>query len=159
MKMRHVLFELDPKYKKKKEYKEDESDIDDDWIAQHEDTLKEKEIEKAKKKFAKDNEKLETEGERPKPESELNGRIEEIEEEFKRLFKERGTKKATLKRAKPVEKVEEAIAKLTERIKTHKLQMVDRDEGKEVSLGTSKINYLDPRYVLLCVHVCVLNSC
>lgn len=43
------------------------------------------------------------------------------------------------------EKIEELIQKLDERIKTHKLQMEDREEGKEVALGTSKINYLDPR--------------
>ncbi|KAH8119571.1 hypothetical protein DFH11DRAFT_1723074 [Phellopilus nigrolimitatus] len=145
MKMRHVLFGLDAKYKKKKEYKDDESDIDDEWVAQHEDTMKEKEIEKVKKKFAKDNEKAEAEGEKPKPESELNERIKDIEAEFERLEDERGTKSATLKRTKPAEKIEEAIAKLTERIKTHKLQIVDREEGKEVALGTSKINYLDPR--------------
>ncbi|KAL5528104.1 TOP1 [Sanghuangporus sanghuang] len=144
-KMRHVLFELDPKYKKKKEYKGDESDLDDEWIARYEDSQKEKEIEKANKKFAKDNEKAEAEGEKPRPESELKERIKDIEDEFKRLKKERGTGKATLKRARPPEKIEEAIEKLNERIKTHKLQMVDREEGKEVSLGTSKINYLDPR--------------
>ncbi|KAI5120312.1 hypothetical protein M0805_005816 [Coniferiporia weirii] len=145
MKARHVLFGLDIKYKKKKEYKNDESDIDDEWVAQYEDTLKEKEIEKAKKKFAKDNEKAEADGEKAKPESELNERIEEIEAEFERLESERGTGIASLKRARPAEKLEESIAKLTERIKTHKLQMLDREEGKEVALGTSKINYLDPR--------------
>ncbi|EJD03354.1 uncharacterized protein FOMMEDRAFT_20466 [Fomitiporia mediterranea MF3/22] len=145
MKMRHILFDMDPKFKKKKDYKDDESDIDDEWITQHEESLKEKEVEKAKKKFAKDNEKAEAEGEKPKPESELQERIKDIEDEFKRLEKERGTGKASLKRARPVEKIEEAIEKLTERIKTHKLQMVDREEGKEVALGTSKINYLDPR--------------
>lgn len=144
-KLRHVLFGIDVKYKKKKDYKEDESDIDEEWIAQHEDALKEKEIDRLKKKFAKDNEKLEAKGEKPKPESELRDALEDVEEEFKRLKKERGTGKATLKRAKGEEKIEELIQKLDERIKTHKLQMEDREEGKEVALGTSKINYLDPR--------------
>jgi DNA topoisomerase-1 len=37
------------------------------------------------------------------------------------------------------------ILKLDEKIQTAKTNAVDRDEGKEVSLGTSKINYLDPR--------------
>lgn len=66
----------------------------------------------------------------------LKERLAAIEEEFERLEKERGTGKATLKRPKLPEKIEEAIAKLDEKIKTFKLQMVDREEGKEVSLGT-----------------------
>ena len=63
---------------------------------------------------------------------------------FEALAKERGTGKATLKRERPEEKIEEAIDKLTEKIKAFKLQIVDRDEGKEVALGTrysaSKLN-------------------
>lgn len=136
MKLRHVLFGIDDKYKKKKEYKNDESDIDDEWIAQHEDALQEKEFERTKKKFAKDNEKAEAEGKQPRTEDELDKTLLEIEDEFKRLKEERKTKTATLKRPRAAEKLEEAIEKLTERIKTHKLQMVDREEGKEVALGT-----------------------
>ncbi|KDQ57459.1 hypothetical protein JAAARDRAFT_177624 [Jaapia argillacea MUCL 33604] len=144
-KLRHVLFNMDAKYKKKKKYVDDESDLEDDWIAQHEDKLKEKEIEKAEKKFAKDNEKLVEEGKKEHNGSVLKERIADIEAEFKRLKKERGTEKASLKRERPAEKIEEAITKLDEKIKTSKLQMDDREAGKEVALGTSKINYLDPR--------------
>ena len=136
MKLRHALFTTDPKFKKVKKYMEDESDLDDEWIEGHEEALKGKEIEKAEKKFAKDNEKLVEEGKKPNQDSVLEERIETIEDDFKRLAKERGTKKATLKREKPVEKMEEAIDKLTEKIKAFKLQMVDRDEGKEIALGT-----------------------
>ncbi|KAL4251473.1 DNA topoisomerase I [Abortiporus biennis] len=145
MKLRHALFGVDAKYKKKKKYAEDESDLDDDGIADHEEQWKTKEIEKAEKKFQKDNDKLAEEGKELQDDSVLKDRIKEIEAEFKRLKKERGTGKATLKREKPAEKIEEAIDKLDERIKTFKLQMEDREAGKEVALGTSKINYLDPR--------------
>lgn len=136
MKMRHVLFAQEPKAKKNKKYAEDESDLDDDWIVEHEDNLKEKEIEKAEKKFAKENEKLEAEGSKPQKDSVLKERLKAIEEEFERLADERGTKKATLKKDRPTEKVEEAIEKLGEKIKAFKLQMIDRDEGKEVALST-----------------------
>ncbi|KIJ67819.1 hypothetical protein HYDPIDRAFT_107329 [Hydnomerulius pinastri MD-312] len=145
MKLRHVLFNLDPKYQKKKLYAEDESDMDDDWIEEHEDSLKKKDIEKAEKKFAKDNEKLVEEGGNPQDDSVLKDRVVAIEADYKKLAKERGTRKAILKRDRPVEKIEEAIQKLDEKIKTFKLQMDDREAGKEVALGTSKINYLDPR--------------
>lgn len=145
MKLRHALFAIDSKFKKKKLYAEDESDLDDDAIAEHEEQWKAREVEKTEKKFQKDNEKLVEQGERPQPESALKDKIKEIESEFKRLKKERGTSKHDLKREKPTEKIEEAIQKLDEKIKVFKLQMEDREAGKEVALGTSKINYLDPR--------------
>lgn len=165
MKLRHVLTTTDPKYKKKKKYIEAESDIDDEWIAQHEELLQAKEIEKAEKKFSKENEKAAEEGKPVASQKELDERIAEVKVEFKRLKKEQGTGKATLKRERTVEKLEEAIQKLEEKIANSKLQMVDREEGKEVALGTrsvsslilsmsnirltalySKINYLDPRF-------------
>ncbi|KAF7288698.1 DNA topoisomerase I [Mycena chlorophos] len=145
MKLRHALFGVDKKFKKDAKYKEDESDLDDEWIVEHEVACKAKDIEKAQKKFAKENEKLVEEGKTPLKDSELADRIKGIEEDYDALAKERGTQKATLKRDKPVEKITEAIDKLTQKIKDVKLQIVDRTEGKEVALGTSKINYLDPR--------------
>lgn len=146
MKLRHALFVIEPKMKKNKKYVEDESDLDDEAIATHEDAWKAKEIEKAEKKFQKENEKLAEDGKQAQKDSVLKERITDIETEFKRLKKERGTKKATLKRERPVEKIEEAISKLDERIKAFKLQMEDREAGKEVALGT--------RYAALCFMFC-----
>jgi DNA topoisomerase-1 len=136
MKLRHVLFGLDPKYKKNKKLAEDESDLEDEWIASYEDQLKAKDIEKAEKKFAKDNEGLEQEGKKPQGDTVLKEKIRDIEDEYKRLKKECGTGKAKLKRERQPEKIEEQIQKLEEKIKTFKLQMQDRDAGKEVALGT-----------------------
>lgn len=144
MKLRHGLFALDAKYKKQKAYKDDESDLDHDDIAEHEDLLKAKEIERVEKKFAKENEKLQEEGKKPQTDSILKERLKDVEDEFKRLKKERGTSKATFSRAKSAEKMEDGIAKLDERIKTFKLQMLDREAGKEVALTT--------RWVLCCLN-------
>lgn len=140
MKLRHALFAIDAKYKKNQKYIEDESDIDDDWIIEHEEATQAKEIEKAEKKFAKDNENLQEEGAEPQSDSVLQQKIENIKAEFKRLAKERGTGRAVLKRERPVEKVEEAIEKITEKIKAFRLQIVDRDAGKEVALGTRSVS-------------------
>ena len=109
MKLRHGLFAIDSKYKKNKKYVDDESDLDDDAVADHEETMKALQIEKAQKKFAKDNEKLLIEGEQPQVDSVLKEKIKDIEEEFKRLKKERGTGRAAFKRERPAEKIEEAI--------------------------------------------------
>ncbi|KAI0339877.1 hypothetical protein BDW22DRAFT_1360911 [Trametopsis cervina] len=145
MKLRHALLAIDSKYKKKKKYAEDESDLDEDDIAEHEEQMKAREREKAEKKFQKENEKLVEEGKEPQAESVFKQKLKEIDAEFKRLEKERGTGKAELKREKSTEKLEDGIEKLDEKIKAFKLQMVDKEAGKEVALGTSKINYMDPR--------------
>ncbi|KAJ7251469.1 hypothetical protein B0H12DRAFT_1119107 [Mycena haematopus] len=145
MKLRHVLFKMDKKFKKQEEYIDDESDIDEEWIISHEEAVKARDIEKAEKKFKQENEKLEEEGEKPQKPSVLEERIADIEADYKALVKERGTQQAELKRERPVEKIQDAIKKLTEKINAAKLQIIDRDEGKEIALNTSKINYLDPR--------------
>ena len=139
MKLRHVLFAIDAKYKENEKYMEDESDIDDDWIIEHEEAMQAKEIEKAEKKFAKENEILQEEDGKVQSDSVLQQKIADIKAEFKRLAKERGTGKAALKRERPVEKLEEAIEKITEKVKAFRLQIVDRDAGKEVALGTRSV--------------------
>ena len=96
MKLRHALFAIDTKYKKKRKYADDESDLDDEAIATHEDTMKEKELEKVEKKFQKDNEKLAEEGKEQLDDSVLKEKLKEVEAEYKRLKKERGTRKAAL---------------------------------------------------------------
>src|ERR1700761_5056561 len=136
MKPRHVLFKLDPKMKKREEYEDLESDIDDEFIERWEKSLKERDIDKAKKKFAKENEKLEADGKQSQNEDVLEGYLAAIEEDYARLEKERGTNKAELKRTKPVDKIEQAIEALDTKIKNFKIQMEDKEEGKEVSLGT-----------------------
>ncbi|KAN0138424.1 hypothetical protein V8E53_003887, partial [Lactarius tabidus] len=52
----HALFAADLKYEKQKEYTEDESDLDEDAVAEHEEQCKAREIERTKK-FAMENEK------------------------------------------------------------------------------------------------------
>lgn len=136
MKLRHALFGVDSKYKKNKKYADDESDLDDEWIESHEDQMKAKEIEKAEKKFAKDNDKLVEEGNIAQQDSVLQKRIADIEADYRRLAKERGTGKASLKREKATDKIEQNIDKLDDTIKAFKLQIDDRDAGKEVALGT-----------------------
>ncbi|KAJ7725292.1 hypothetical protein DFH07DRAFT_906685 [Mycena maculata] len=141
-KLRHALFKIDEKVRTDPEYNDAEADIDDGWVVRHEAALDAGEIAEAESKFAAENERLVEDGREAQAGAVLQGRIAEIERGFERLVKERGTGEAELKREEPVEKVEEAIAKLTERIKADKLQITSQDE---VALGTSNINYLDPR--------------
>lgn len=43
------------------------------------------------------------------------------------------------------DKKKKQLEKLKEQLKKLELQETDRDENKTIALGTSKLNYLDPR--------------
>ena len=62
MKFRHALLAADPNSKKQKKDTEDESDLDEDAVAEHEEQCQAHEIEHTEKKFAKENEKFVEEG-------------------------------------------------------------------------------------------------
>lgn len=98
-----------------------------------------------KKKWDTDNVKLEGDGKKKKTKGELDERLSEIKAEFKELKKERKAKKIDPKRSATGEKLLAQISKIDERIATAKVQLQDRDKLKDVALGTSKINYIDPR--------------
>lgn len=117
--------------------------MEDDWIVQHEADLVVAEREKIRKKFDKENQKLQEEGSKPMKEAELQDRLKAADELEKTLKRER---KAGWRESKLTEaKIVAALEKMDGRIQLAKTNAVDRDEGKEISLGTSKINYLDPR--------------
>jgi DNA topoisomerase-1 len=94
MKLRLQLFTLEPKAKKRHpELAEDESDMDEDFCERHEADLLEKALEGAKKKFDRDNIKLEDSKEPKVPKSELDEKLKIIKAEFKELKKERKSRK------------------------------------------------------------------
>jgi len=138
MKLRHGLFNIDKSWKKKrKDLKLDEmeSDLDDDFIERWEDAKREDEVEKAKKKFEKDNAKKEEDGVKALTEDDLEKKIADVHEEYDRLKKERGKEVAHTK-MKDEEKIVEAIVKLDQKLEMFRLKIHDKDQGKEVSLGT-----------------------
>ncbi|KAK4684184.1 DNA topoisomerase I, partial [Tremellales sp. Uapishka_1] len=146
LKFRLQLLNLNPKIKKKlPELAEEESDLDDDFMERHEAELLEKAIETAKKKFERENVKLEEEKADKKPASDLKERIAEIKSEMNKVAKERKRGSMEPKKNLTEEKLLDNIAKMDERIANAKVQMGDRDKTKDVALGTSKINYIDPR--------------
>ena len=145
MKLRKQLFNLDPKMKKKPEYADMESDLEDDWIKQHEVDLVVKEREKIVSRFNKQNEKFAAEGEPTVPEAELKDRLKAADELAARLKEESKLKTIAPKSSVTVEKLLASIGKLDDRISAIKNQAIDKEENKEVALGTSKLNYIDPR--------------
>jgi len=137
-----MMLDVDPKIKKKKgaEFFALDEDLDEEWIQKHQVFLVEEERKKITKKFEKENEKRVAEKERPLPEKELKDRLKAVSELEAKFKKENKTKKVEAEGRNPtVEKLQDAIEKLDKRIEALKIQATDRDNNKEVALGTSKI--------------------
>ncbi|KAH9994163.1 hypothetical protein F4779DRAFT_219344 [Xylariaceae sp. FL0662B] len=149
---KHMLIDVDPKQKKKKgaEYFELDPDLDESWIQEHQNFLVEEQRTKIQKKFEKDNQKRQEDGEKIMPDKELKERLHAADDLAKKFKKENKSKKVEAEGKSPtVEKIEGNIKKIEERIRTLELQAADRDGNKEVALGTSKINYIDPRLTVV----------
>ncbi|KAJ8117338.1 hypothetical protein ONZ43_g4233 [Nemania bipapillata] len=149
---KQMMLDLDSKLKKKKgaAFFELDPDLDEAWILEHQNFLVEEQRTKIQKKFEKDNQKLQEAGDKPLPEKELKERLKDADELAKKFKKENKSKKVEAEgKAPTVEKIEGNVKKIEERIRTVELQAADRDGNKEVALGTSKINYIDPRLTVV----------
>ncbi|KAJ4316924.1 DNA topoisomerase 1 [Neodidymelliopsis sp. IMI 364377] len=147
-----MMIDVDPKIKKKKgaEYFERPEDLDSEWMKAHQEAEVEELRQKITKKFEKDNEKLAAEGEKEMKPKELNERLEKADELAVKYKKENKTGKVEAEGKGPsIDKLETAVDKLNQRIENMKVQMEDKEGNKEVALGTSKINYIDPRLTVV----------
>lgn len=137
-----MMLDLDPKLKKKKgaEFFQRDEDLDDEWIKQHQDFLVEEQKQKVEKRFEKDNEKRQAEGEKELKPKDLEERMTAVTELREKFKKENKTKKVEAEgRGPTVEKIENNLEKLDKRIETMTVQAEDKENNKEVALGTSKI--------------------
>lgn len=140
--IKQMMLDLDPKLKKKRgaDFFALPEDLGGDWVKEHQESLIEQEKIKIQKKFDKENEKLEAEGQKPMKAKELEERMEVVSEMRTKFKKENKTNKVEAEGKGPsVEKFETQIEKLDQRIATAKTQSEDRENNKEVALGTSKI--------------------
>ncbi|EME79792.1 uncharacterized protein MYCFIDRAFT_87962 [Pseudocercospora fijiensis CIRAD86] len=150
--VKQMILATEPKLKKKKgeDYFALPEGLDREWQEKHHEVLVEEARTKVQKKFDKENEKLEAEGEKPMKAKELEQRMEPVKELEAKLKKELKTGKVVPEgKSATVEKYEKDIEKLDARIATMEMQAEDRDNNKEVALGTSKINYIDPRLTVV----------
>ncbi|EXJ74569.1 DNA topoisomerase I [Cladophialophora psammophila CBS 110553] len=150
--IKQMMLDIDPKIKKKKgaEYFELPDDLDEAWIQEHQAFLVEEQKIKITKKFEKENEKLKAEGEKEMKPKELEERLKAVKDLEKRFQKENKTKKVEAEGKSPtIEKLEEHVKKFDARIATMSVQAEDKENNKEVALGTSKINYIDPRLTVV----------
>ncbi|KAL0894964.1 hypothetical protein ABMA27_013454 [Loxostege sticticalis] len=69
--------------------------------------------------------------------------IDEAEEDLRESSK--AAKRGSVKEKLACDKKKKALERLKEQLRKLELQETDRDENKTIALGTSKLNYLDPR--------------
>lgn len=137
-----MILDVDPKQKKKKgaQFFERDEDLTEEWVLRHQAFLVEELRTKTTKKFEKDNEKLVGEKKKPLPDKELKERLKAVKELENKFKKENKSKKVEAEGKGPsVDKFENQIVKIDERIKNLEAQSADREGNKEVALGTSKI--------------------
>ena len=137
-----MILDLEPKLKKKRgeEFFALPEGIDDDWVREHQKALVDEQRQKIQKKFEKENEKLVADGQKEMKAKELEERMEVADEMAAKFKAERKKGKIEAEGKSPsVEKFEQNIEKLDERIATLQTQSEDRENNKEVALGTSKI--------------------
>lgn len=122
--------------------KEDEAEIHERII--------ERENDKYHKKFVRENDKRKFENEELLEETVLKEWLQKVSDLEKQYKDELKTGEVVLKPTlNTVEKIEAQIEKLEQRIQTSSIQLKDKEENSEVSLGTSKINYIDPRLTVV----------
>jgi DNA topoisomerase I len=144
---RMQMIDIEPKLKKKKgeDYFKRPEDLTDEWVVKYQAAELEEKRSKIRKKFEKDNEKRVAEREKPHSEKVLKEWLEEVDELEAKYKKENKTGKVLAEGKSPsVEKLEAQYDKLTDRIANQMLAVQDKEENKEVALGTSKIVSLSP---------------
>lgn len=70
--------------------------------------------------------------------------IKEAEDELKKAKSDLKALKTEAAKKK-VEQKEKAVVRLKDGLKKLETQTIDKEENKDIALGTSKLNYLDPR--------------
>ena len=141
-----ILTNIREKIKKKKEREEGneyfqlDEELEETWIHEHQNFLVEEDRQKIEKKFNKENEKLRADGGKEMKHKELEERLEVTDELAKKFKKENKTGKVEAEGKGPtVERCEGNLAKLDQRINNMLFQAKDKENNKEVALGTSKI--------------------
>ena len=144
--IKQMMLSIDPKIKKRKEKEEGveyfqlDEELDETWIHEHQNFLVDEERQKIEKKFNKENEKLKADGGKEMKHKELEDRLEDTDALAKKFKKENKTGKVEAEGKGPtVEKCESNLAKLDQRINNMLFQAKDKENNKEVALGTSKI--------------------
>lgn len=145
-----ALLKLDPKLKdsKPKLFK-DLNLLDKEKVKAIHAKILVREEERIQKKFARENEKLVAEKEKPMGQDELKKRLQAISEMKEDFRREIAEDNPVIKGTATVEKLLAKVEQFDQRIHNKRLALKDKEDNSTVALGTSKTNYIDPRLTVM----------
>lgn len=111
--------------------------------------LVERQRDQAQKKWARDNEKRQMEQQELLTQDDLNEKLDKIESNKKDYLEEIKTGEVEPTKGASVSKLKTQVETLENRITNTSYQLKDKEDNSEVSLGTSKLNYIDPRLTVV----------
>lgn len=145
-----MMLELEPKLKTKDpDYFEELDDLSKEDTEHIHRALIGRAREAARKRFQRENDKLKIEDKPLLTEKDLEEKMEKVNELEKEYAEELKTGKPQIKKSVTVEKLKAQVDTLTNRIVNTTFQLKDKEDNSEVSLGTSKMNYIDPRLTVM----------
>lgn len=154
IRLKKMMLVIEPKLKnkaKEKDYFSDINDLSNDEMIEIIHKVTEREKDRTTKKFERD---LQKQKDEKVPASErltkkdLNEKLKALSDQEKEYKKEiRG--KPEVKSSMTVEKLKQQVEKIEQQIKNTTLQKQDKEDNSTVALGTSKLNYIDPRLTVM----------
>lgn len=150
LRLKKMILDVDPAQKKKNaKYFEEIDDLSkEDTSAIHHRVI-ERMKEQATKRFERENQKLKVEEKPLMTDADLKTKMDAIEDTAKEYANELKTGKVEAKKGATVEKLTTQIEAIENRIVNTSFQLKDKEDNSEVSLGTSKMNYIDPRLTVV----------
>lgn len=152
IRLKKMMLVLNDKLKKKEtDYFSDLNELSKDELLEIIAKVTEREKERVTKKFERD---LQKQKDEKVPAAErltkkdLNEKLKAITEQDK-VYKKEIKGKPEVKANMTVEKLKQQVEKLDLQIKNTLLQKQDKEDNSTVALGTSKLNYIDPRLTVM----------
>lgn len=150
IRMKKMILILDPSQKKKNpKYFEELDDMSKEDQQMVVTQMIERQIDQAKRKWTRDNEKRAMEKQELLTEEDLQEKIDKIKSSEEEYREEIELGKPEVTKGSTVEKLKSQIEKVENRILNTSFQLKDKEDNSEVSLGTSKLNYIDPRLTVM----------
>ncbi|EGV64959.1 DNA topoisomerase 1 [Yamadazyma tenuis] len=150
IRLKQMMLELDPKLKRKDpKYFAEIEDLSKEDIMVIQEKILERTKEQVAKKFERDNEKLKAESKDQLTANDLKERMQKVKELQAEFKIELASGKPEIKKSVTVEKLKSQVEQIEQRILNTQFQLKDKEDNSEVSLGTSKMNYIDPRLTVV----------
>ncbi|OBA19667.1 hypothetical protein METBIDRAFT_13408 [Metschnikowia bicuspidata var. bicuspidata NRRL YB-4993] len=149
LRLKRMILNMDPSAREKEpRYFEELEDVSKEDLRSIVRLHVEKLKDQAKKKWTRDNEKRKMEEQDLLTEQDLDTKMKGIEE-LRKQYEEEVESGVVEPKSASVEKLKSQIETIEGRISNVSFQLKDKEDNSEVSLGTSKLNYIDPRLTVM----------